>query len=202
MRRTKEEAEETRQQLLSAALEVFANKGYEATRLSDIADAAGLTRGTIYWHFENKADLFRKLIADHIDPFVLLINKIFERKLPPLETLRQILLQVPAAIKNNKKIADSQKLSFLKMRMNSSIRPLDEVFQDKFQRVFERLCGLIRRGQGAGEIVMRNVEVIATVIATYLMGTAAALLEAGTDIVDVEKNLEGLVELVVRGIRA
>ena len=131
-----------------------------------------------------------------------MIDKIFERKLPPLETLRQILLQVPAAIKNNKKIADSQKLSFLKMRMNSSIRPLDEVFQDKFQRVFERLCGLIRRRQGAGEIVMRNVEVIATLIATYLMGTAAALLEAGTDIVDVEKNLEGLVELVIREIRA
>lgn len=61
MRRTKEEAESTRQTILDTALLEFAEKGYSATKLQDIAEKAGVTRGAIYWHFENKADLYLKL---------------------------------------------------------------------------------------------------------------------------------------------
>lgn len=62
MRRTKEEAEQTKQDLLDAALAEFSEKGYQAARLQDIAKRAGATRGAIYHHFENKADLYKKLI--------------------------------------------------------------------------------------------------------------------------------------------
>jgi len=58
MRRTKEEAAQTRQELLDAALTVFSQEGYEAARLQDIAQAAAVTRGAIYHHFGNKAGLF------------------------------------------------------------------------------------------------------------------------------------------------
>ncbi|MBL8516338.1 MAG: TetR family transcriptional regulator [Betaproteobacteria bacterium] len=58
VRRTKEEALETRNELLDAAERVFNEKGVSRTSLADIAEAAGLTRGAIYWHFRNKADLF------------------------------------------------------------------------------------------------------------------------------------------------
>lgn len=64
MRRTKEEAEQTRQKLLDAALTAFSERGYQAARLQDIAAAAGTTRGAIYHHFDNKADLYRQLIED------------------------------------------------------------------------------------------------------------------------------------------
>ncbi len=57
MRKTKEEAAETRQALLRAALAVFSRQGYAATRLEDVAHEAGVTRGAIYWHFKSKADL-------------------------------------------------------------------------------------------------------------------------------------------------
>jgi AcrR family transcriptional regulator len=62
MRRTKEEADHTRQSLLDAALEVFSQKGFDAARLEDIAEVAGVTRGAIYHHFGSKADLFKTLI--------------------------------------------------------------------------------------------------------------------------------------------
>jgi TetR/AcrR family transcriptional regulator, acrAB operon repressor len=58
VRRTKEEALETRNLLLDAAEHVFNEKGVSRTSLNDIAEAAGVTRGAIYWHFKNKADLF------------------------------------------------------------------------------------------------------------------------------------------------
>ena len=64
MRRTKEEAEQTRQDLLDAALTVFSQKGYTATRLEDVARAAGVTRGAIYHHFGSKAELYSALIEE------------------------------------------------------------------------------------------------------------------------------------------
>ncbi|MBI3897365.1 MAG: TetR family transcriptional regulator [Gammaproteobacteria bacterium] len=57
-RRTKEEALATRNGILDTAEQVFLKKGVSRTSLNDIADAAGVTRGAIYWHFKNKADLF------------------------------------------------------------------------------------------------------------------------------------------------
>lgn len=65
MRRTKEEAFETRQALLDAALPVFSENGLEATRLEDIAERAGVTRGALYWHFKNKEDLLISLLDFH-----------------------------------------------------------------------------------------------------------------------------------------
>ncbi|WP_395066592.1 TetR family transcriptional regulator [Paraburkholderia silvatlantica] len=58
VRRTKEEALETRNRILDAAEHVFYEKGVSRTSLAHIAQAAGVTRGAIYWHFENKGDLF------------------------------------------------------------------------------------------------------------------------------------------------
>ncbi len=61
-RRTKEDALATRHQLLDAAERVFAEKGVSRTSLNDIAQAAGASRGAIYWHFKNKADLFNAML--------------------------------------------------------------------------------------------------------------------------------------------
>jgi len=58
MRRTKEESEQTRQQILAAARDLFAHQGVTQTSLNQIAQAAGVTRGAIYWHFSNKTALF------------------------------------------------------------------------------------------------------------------------------------------------
>lgn len=57
-RKTKAEAQETRSQLLDAAEQVFRERGVSRTSLQDVAAAAGLTRGAIYWHFKDKSDLF------------------------------------------------------------------------------------------------------------------------------------------------
>ncbi|QRM55951.1 TetR family transcriptional regulator [Sinorhizobium sp. BG8] len=61
MRRTKAEAEETRQQIICAAERVFFEKGVSNATMEDVAHAAGVTRGAIYWHFANKTDLFMEL---------------------------------------------------------------------------------------------------------------------------------------------
>jgi TetR/AcrR family acrAB operon transcriptional repressor len=63
VRKTREEALATREQLLDAAEQVFQKRGVGHTTLAEVADAAGLTRGAIYWHFKSKADLFEAMVA-------------------------------------------------------------------------------------------------------------------------------------------
>src|SRR5690606_12983243 len=60
MRRTKEQAEQTRASILAAAEQLFLEKGVAHSTLDQIARAAGVTRGAVYWHFENKAHLFHE----------------------------------------------------------------------------------------------------------------------------------------------
>jgi TetR/AcrR family acrAB operon transcriptional repressor len=61
-RRTKEDAQATRSLLLDAAEQLFHAQGVWRTSLNDIAVAAGTTRGAIYWHFRDKADLFNAMM--------------------------------------------------------------------------------------------------------------------------------------------
>lgn len=58
VRKTKEDAAITRQRIIDAAREVFLAKGVSRTSLEQIASHAGVTRGAVYWHFQNKAELF------------------------------------------------------------------------------------------------------------------------------------------------
>ena len=70
MRKTKTEALKTKEHLMLAALETFYQKGIARTSLNEIAQAAGVTRGALYWHFKNKEDLFDAIfrrICDDID---------------------------------------------------------------------------------------------------------------------------------------
>jgi TetR/AcrR family acrAB operon transcriptional repressor len=62
-RRTKEEAQETRTRILDTAEHLFSEKGVSRTSLADLAEAAGVTRGAIYWHFLNKAELFDAMMS-------------------------------------------------------------------------------------------------------------------------------------------
>ncbi len=68
VRRSKEDALATRSQLLDAAERVFLAQGVAGTSLNDIAEAAGTTRGAIYWHFKDKADLFNAMMDRVVMP--------------------------------------------------------------------------------------------------------------------------------------
>lgn len=62
MRRTKQDADKTRAAILEAAETLFLEQGVANTSLEQIARKAGVTRGAVYWHFKNKADLFHAML--------------------------------------------------------------------------------------------------------------------------------------------
>ncbi len=78
VRKTKEDAEITRQRIIDAARELFSTHGVSKTSLDKIAKHANVTRGAVYWHFENKTELFHAMrqqvflpLIDRIDGTLL-----------------------------------------------------------------------------------------------------------------------------------
>lgn len=101
-RRTKEDAEETRHQLLEAAQRVFAEKGVSRTSLQDIAQAAGVTRGAIYWHFKNKAELFNAMMDSAILPMEQTMQQIgHDVTSDPLAELESAMMQTMHSIESD-----------------------------------------------------------------------------------------------------
>ena len=89
-RRTKADALATRHQLLDAAECLFAEKGVSRTSLNDIALAAGASRGAIYWHFKNKADLFNAMMERTTLPMEQALQQVgHEPGQDPLAELRR-----------------------------------------------------------------------------------------------------------------
>src|SRR5215831_8980559 len=91
VRRTKIEAAATRDALLDAALGVFRDRGVAHTSLEEVAAAAGVTRGAVYWHFKDKADLFTALCERVQLPMEAMLAAAGEtRHEDPLNTLRSL----------------------------------------------------------------------------------------------------------------
>ncbi|MDK9355570.1 MULTISPECIES: multidrug efflux transporter transcriptional repressor AcrR [Lelliottia] len=94
-RKTKQQALETRQHILDVALRLFSQQGVSSTSLAQIAQAAGVTRGAIYWHFKNKSDLFSE-IWELSESSIADLETEYRAKFPddPLSVLREILVHV------------------------------------------------------------------------------------------------------------
>jgi TetR/AcrR family acrAB operon transcriptional repressor len=91
VRRTKTEAEVTRQKLLDAAADVFREHGVAHSTLAEVAAAAGLTRGAVYWHFRDKAHLFDALCEREQLPMEAMLAGAGEvRQKDPLSALRTL----------------------------------------------------------------------------------------------------------------
>ncbi len=92
-RRTKEDALATRHRLLDAAELLFQARGVSRTSLNDIALQAGATRGAIYWHFKDKADLFNAMIERVTLPLEESFQRMGQGRSPdPLQDIRGAML--------------------------------------------------------------------------------------------------------------
>jgi len=94
-RKTKQQALATRQHILDVALRLFSQQGVSSTSLAQIAQAAGVTRGAIYWHFKNKSDLFGE-IWELSESSIGDLEIEYQAKFPgdPLSVLREILVYI------------------------------------------------------------------------------------------------------------
>lgn len=90
-RRTKAEAEATRESILDSAEQVFMDKGVARASLEEIAREAGVTRGAVYWHFRNKQDILDALLIRVRAPLVETMENA-GRNACPLNSLKDVCI--------------------------------------------------------------------------------------------------------------
>ena len=103
-RRTKEDAIATRSGLIDAAEQVFSEKGVSRASLGDIAQAAGATRGAIYWHFKDKVDLFSAMMDRVTLPLEQGYGEFESSTCPePVQRLRAVMALVLCSIASDER---------------------------------------------------------------------------------------------------
>lgn len=146
--KTRTAALSTRELLLDSALTLFAQRGYSATSIRDIISAAGVTQPTLYYHFQDKADLFRGLIEQHSEA--------------SLERLEQILAGIPGLVERLRRmmhesfrycLADPRipRLLF-QTYFGPEVSELTPTLQRITARRFELVTRIMRDGIATGEL--------------------------------------------------
>lgn len=132
VRRTKAEAAQTRMQIIDAARKVFAERGVSRTTFDQIATAAGVTRGAIYWHFANKSELFFAM-RDQVS--LPLIDRI-DANLPngkikdPLQGIIATLIEILRALEEDEATRQTFEIMTLKCEyVDEFSAALDKVMQ-------------------------------------------------------------------------
>ena len=131
-KKTKEDAEKTRQRLLDAAEQLFGEKGVSKTSLSDVAEAVGMTRGAVYWHFRNKGELFHALIqqmAAAIDSSNANVKTVTTH---PLEQLKARCLAILTACFTNRRITNVIRILHQKCETSDEILPYIVELNNRF----------------------------------------------------------------------
>ena len=104
MRRTKAEAAETRQSILAAAERVFYEKGVSNATMEEVASAAGVTRGAIYWHFQERIDILRSVFERGRPDLAARLDSATRHSAPILPSLRNCLRQCLLDIEKNEHV--------------------------------------------------------------------------------------------------
>jgi TetR/AcrR family acrAB operon transcriptional repressor len=151
-RRTKEEAEITRQRLLDAALSVFSRQGYAATKLEDVAAEAEVTRGAIYWHFGSKAELYLTLIRERAARVEAKFEEIINSPRAPLEKLWHLLTNWLEFLEDDADYRAVQELTLFKTELVPELETGIDAKNKAIETMRSHLSDLIRAGIEAKEI--------------------------------------------------
>jgi len=144
-RKTKAQALETRHQILDAALSLFSEQGVVATSLADIASAAGVTRGAIYWHFKNKADLLHEIWL-RCDAGLDDVEIEYQTKYPgdPLSVIRAMLIYILASTAQDPQRRALMEIIFHKCEFVGEMTTLQDMRQSLLLESYERIEVVLR----------------------------------------------------------
>ncbi|MBF8437301.1 TetR/AcrR family transcriptional regulator [Halanaerobiaceae bacterium Z-7014] len=101
------EKNKTRIEIIDAAMELFANKGYHETTMSDVVEASNTSKGTVYYYFDNKQELFETMINDVISRLYNSFERIAEKDCSVKEKLKKMMEVHANFYKKNYKLAFS-----------------------------------------------------------------------------------------------
>jgi len=153
MRKTKEESLATRERLLDAAEALFREQGVTRTSLAEVATSAGMTRGAVYWHFKDKADLFRAMC----DRATLPLEANFERldedsRADPLGTLRTLSIAALTSLATDPRAQNVFEIVFHKSELVDELAGLATSHREERCACLAQIQDVIVRAAEAGQL--------------------------------------------------
>ncbi|GAB4184510.1 MAG: TetR family transcriptional regulator [Calditrichia bacterium] len=175
---TKEKSEYTRKHIMQIALRMFADKGFSTCRLEDIAHAAGVTRGAIYWHFKNKTDLFMQIFTEKIKELFGIIFPIAYHDIPPIEKIRMILKTIVEKLSND---PDMRAIALLQYNIEWT-REIHQKLMEALKNLnvdeVKPLVKIIEEAKESGEIsTIRDTMTLVHLIRIFIHGMAHIILD-------------------------
>ncbi len=202
VRKTKEEAEQTREDILEAAAIVFSEKGVARASLDEIAREAGVTRGAIYWHFKNKADIFRALHDQLHTPFMDMIIEELEKDHPrPLEQLEGICVEGLKDLVTNEQKRRILKIMFLKCDFSGEMEAILEETNKQKKSKADVLSRYFKYAQSKGHLSKdADPQVLTLALFCYLTGIVQEIVRC-PNLLDLENNAATMMRLFFAGIQ-
>lgn len=189
-------------EIVTAALACFAERGFAATRLDDVAARAGVTRGTLYLYFPSKEELFKAMVRQTILPIFAERTAMIARSTKPTpELLRDLILGVPEAL-TAERVAAIPKLIIAEARNFPDLAQF--YFEEVVQLARRRIRALVRRGIARGEFRPVDVDHVFYCIVSPVLMTALWRQTFGPwdrKAPDLRALCRAHAELLLRGLR-
>jgi TetR/AcrR family acrAB operon transcriptional repressor len=154
VRRTKEDSEQTRRQILDAARGVFARQGVTRTTLEQIARAAGVTRGAIYWHFADKTELFYAMREQVSLPMVDRTGFAWfpADTADPLGSVERFLMGVLEALTGDAATRETFQIMGFKCEYVGELERELNLHNNRCAELYTKLTAVYRRAERAGQL--------------------------------------------------
>jgi TetR/AcrR family transcriptional regulator, fatty acid metabolism regulator protein len=137
-----------RKQILRAAIEVFAERGFHRTRVSDIAKKAGVAYGLIYHYFESKDDVLNSVFNDNWSIFLKVLRDLRDDETKPvIDRLGVVADSLLEALQ-----LDPALVQVIIQEVSRSDRFVHREKFQAFQKAFESVQAMLEQGQATGEI--------------------------------------------------
>ena len=158
MRRTKEEAAATRDSILDAAEKLFVEQGVSRTTLQHIATAAGVTRGAIYWHFDDKGALFNAMMERVTLPFECALSRLGKSDATTvLDDLCQFFVEIFRVTETNPQARRVLEIASLKVEFVSEMDAVRVRRRQSKCELTEQVVERIKLAQASG-LIQPDVE--------------------------------------------
>ncbi|MBA3825730.1 MAG: TetR family transcriptional regulator [Ktedonobacterales bacterium] len=202
MKKTAAEAAETRKALLKAALTVFSQNGYSATTLDQVARAAGVTRGAVYWHFASKAELYGSLLQTYGGQGGAIMASAAAEGGSFITVCRRILTRLLTTLEDDPELRAVMELSLFKTEHNAELAEVWGTQLAGTRALLAQLAGIMQAGISTGALrTDATPEDIARGFLAYQQGIFHLWL-IDPAAFSLRERAPALVDLFIRGIQA
>jgi TetR/AcrR family fatty acid metabolism transcriptional regulator len=157
-----------RERILKAAIKVFAKNGFYATRVSEIAKAAGVADGTIYLYFKSKDDVLITIFEDGINRLLAILREVAESDEPFENRITRIVELQLGLLEDQRDLAE-----VITVNLRQSSRLLKQYATPLFMQYIDVIAGVVREGQEEGAF---RQDLNSRVVARSLFGALDAIL--------------------------